>query len=134
MTTYVDPSALVKLYVEEADSADAVALLKADPVVVSSWVSVVEVRRNLARLLTGADLRRAREACERDFDSMALVLAQERTFRAAAEIAEHLGVRSLDALHLASAQLLRLDSLTFCTFDLRQGQAARRLGMRVVGC
>jgi len=134
VTTYVDSSALLKLYVQEADSADAVEIVNADPVLVTSWVTLVEVRRNLARLLEGVALRRAQEVFEHDLDLMAVVNPDERVWRAAAEIAEHLSVRTLDAVHLATAQHLRIPTLTFCTFDLRQGQAARQLGMHVLGC
>jgi hypothetical protein len=134
MTTYVDSSALMKLYVAEADSDDAQRYIDADPVVVTSWLTLVEVRRNLARMLQGAALARARSQCERDLDSMAVVSLDERGWRRAADIGELLGVRSLDALHLAAAQQLQLPDLLFCTFDLRQGQAARQLGLRVVGC
>lgn len=134
MTTYVDTSALLKLYVDEVDSDQAQALLNADPVLVTSWLTLVEVRRNLARLLSGPSLTRAREACERDLDRFALISLDERGWRVAADIGETLMVRSLDALHLASAQQLGIDRLTFCTFDLRQGLAARQLGLHVVGC
>lgn len=133
MTTYVDSSALLKLYVDEADSDDAAAYLAADPVLVTSWLTLVEVRRNLARLLQGSALAHAREQCERDLDSMALVSLDERAWRRAADIAETVGVRSLDALHLATAQMLHIPELVFCTFDLRQAHAARQLGLRVVG-
>lgn len=134
MTTYVDSSALLKLYVAEADSDDAQRIVDADPVLVTAWITLVEVRRNLARLLSGAALVRAREAAERDLDAMAVVGFDERGWRRAADIAEVVGVRSLDALHLAAAQQLQVDGLLFCTFDLRQGQAARQLGLRVIGC
>ncbi len=134
MTTYVDTSALLKLYVDEADSDDAEALLNADPVLVTSWLTLVEVRRNLARLLSGPTLTRAREACERDLDRFALISLDERGWRAAADIGETLMARSLDALHLATAKQLGVGHLTFCTFDLRQGLAARQLGFHVVGC
>ena len=134
MTTYFDSSAMLKLYLDEVDSAEALRIIEADPVRVTSWLTLVEVRRNLARLLSGGSLTRAREACERDLDAMALINLDERGWRRAADIAETLGVRTLDATHLASAQMLRVPDLLFCTFDLRQGQAARQLGMRVVGC
>ncbi|MFM8311249.1 MAG: type II toxin-antitoxin system VapC family toxin [Ilumatobacteraceae bacterium] len=133
MTTYVDSSALLKLYVDEPDSDDVQRILDADPVLVTAWISLVEVRRNLARLLAGASLARAREACERDFDAMALVSLDERGWRRAADIAEVLGVRSLDALHLATAQQLQIPDLIVCTFDLRQAHAARQLGLTVIG-
>lgn len=74
MTTYVDSSALLKRYVDEADSDVADRL-----------------------------------------------------------IGETLGVRSLDAIHLASAQRLQIHAVTFVTFDLRQAQAARSLGFTVRG-
>ena len=134
MTTYVDSSALLKLYVEEADSEVALRLVSADPVLVTSWLTIVEVRRNLARLVSGTGLQQARMQWESDSDRLALINPTERTWRAAAEIAEVLGVRTLDAVHLATAMQLAVEQLTFCTFDLRQGQAARHLGMRVVGC
>jgi uncharacterized protein len=134
MTLYVDSSALLKLYVEEADSGDAQTIIGADPVRVTAWLTLVEVRRNLARLLSGTALTRAREVCERDLDAMALVSLDERGWRRAADIGEVLGVRTLDALHLAAAQRLGIPDLLYCTFDLRQGQAARQLGFRVVGC
>lgn len=133
MTLYVDTSALLKLYVEEADSALAAELVSSDPVLVTSWIAVVETRRNLARLLDGAPLLAATRAFEEDLDAFALVAAGELVCRAAARIGEVLGVRSLDAIHLASAQQLQIRALPFLTFDLRQAQAARSLGLTVLG-
>jgi predicted nucleic acid-binding protein len=46
---------------------------------------------------------------------------------------EQLGVRSLDAIHLACARRLQVPGLAFVTFDLRQAQAARSLGFTVLG-
>ena len=40
--------------------------------------------------------------------------------------------RTLDALHLAAAQRLGGSAVGFVTFDVRQGQAARALGMTVL--
>ena len=59
MSTYVDSSALLKRYVAEADSADADALLQADSELLTARHTIVEVRRNLARLLSGPDLAAA---------------------------------------------------------------------------
>jgi predicted nucleic acid-binding protein len=133
MTTYVDSSALLKNYFEEPRSAVAERLLNSDSVLVTSWLTVVEVRRNLARALSGAELREAKDQFATDLDSMALVAVDEATCRAAAQIGEQLGVRSLDAIHLASAQRLAIPSLPFITFDLRQAQAARSLGFVALG-
>jgi predicted nucleic acid-binding protein len=51
----------------------------------------------------------------------------------AAAIAELTGVRTLDALHLAAAQRVGGAAVPFLTFDVRQAQAARGLGLTVVG-
>ena len=133
MTAYLDSSALLKCYIEEHDSARAEQLVDSDPVRVTSWVTYTEVRRNLARLLDGTARRDAYRQFEVDFDQMAAVIADETICRAAATIGETLGVRSLDAIHLASAQRLLITGLTFITFDLRQAQAARSLGFHVLG-
>lgn len=51
MTLYADSSALLKRYVDEPDSERAVSLLASDDELVTGRHTVVEVRRNLARLL-----------------------------------------------------------------------------------
>ncbi len=133
MTTYVDASALMKRYVDEPDSALAERWLQADTVLVTSWITLVEVRRNLARLLRGASLSAARAQLDRDLELFALMSVDEVVCRAAADVGEVLGVRSLDAIHLASARRLHVTGLVFLTFDLRQAQAARSMGFTVVG-
>ena len=41
-------------------------------------------------------------------------------------------MRTLDAIHLAAAQRVSEPGVSFLTFDLRQAQAARALGLTVV--
>jgi predicted nucleic acid-binding protein len=132
MTTYADSSALLKRYVEEPDSDRAVELLAGDPVLVTGRHTVVEVRRNLARVLSPTDATAARAAFATDLTSFAIVELDAATCEVAATIAEQLGVRTLDALHLGAARRLGT-ALTFLTFDVRQGQAARMLGFSVAG-
>ena len=60
MSAYVDSSALLKRYVEESDSGGADASLVADGALLTARHTIVEVRRNLARLLSGRDLVAAR--------------------------------------------------------------------------
>jgi uncharacterized protein len=132
VSTYVDPSALLKRYVEEADSADADALLRADRALLTARHSIVEVRRNLARLLQGRDLVTARVAFADDLRSFSIIELDEATCESAAMIAETTGVRTLDALHLAAAKRVAEPGVGFLTFDLRQAQAARALGLTVL--
>ncbi len=133
MTTYVDSSALIKRYVNEPDSEYAISLIDADEVLATSWLTVVEIRRSLSKLLQGNDLAKSIHVVHDDIDRMALVLPDATTWLAAAEIGAALNVRSLDAVHLACAQRLRIPSLRFVTFDVRQAVAGRALGFAVVG-
>jgi predicted nucleic acid-binding protein len=132
MTIYVDTSALLKRYVDEADSERAVELLGSDRDVVTGRHTVVEVRRNLARLLSATDAVEARATFTEDLASLSIVELDASTCELAATIAEQTGVRTLDALHLGAARRLGT-ALTFLTFDARQAQAARSLGLAVAG-
>jgi hypothetical protein len=132
VTTYVDSSALLKRYVAEADSAVADDLLAADDTLVTARHTVVEVRRNLARLLAEEDLASARAAFMADLGALSVVELDADTCGMAASIAEASGVRTLDALHLAAAQRVAEPGMRFVTCDLRQAQAARSLGLEVV--
>jgi predicted nucleic acid-binding protein len=132
VSTYVDSSALLKRYVDEPGSADADTLLRADPALLTARHTIVEVRRNLARLLSGRDLVAARLAFANDLRSFSIVELDETACESAAMIAETTGVRTLDALHLAAAQRVSAPGVGFLTFDLRQAQAARALGLTVL--
>ena len=133
MVTYIDSSALVKRYISEPDSKFASSLISADPVLVTSWLTFVEVRKAVSRALEGVDLASALRALTDDFDKMAVVSPDVLTWQAAADIVDALKIRSLDAIHLACAQRLRVKNLRFITFDLRQAIAARSLGFNVEG-
>ncbi len=133
MTLYVDPSAWLKRYIDEPDSERAVAMLDTDDDLVTGRHSIVEMRRNLGRLLEGRALAAARKDFRTDLGAFALVELDAVTCDTAAAIAEHTGSRTLDAIHLACAQRAGGTSLPVLTFDLRQAQAARTLGIPVVG-
>lgn len=133
MSLYVDSSALLKRYVDEPDSGAADSLLGSDPSLVTARHTVVEVRRNLARLLTGPDAVAARQAFADDLTALSLVELDEATCEGAAAIAEVTGVRTLDALHLSAAHRVGGPAVPFLTFDVRQAQAARTLGLTVLG-
>lgn len=132
MTLYVDSSVLLKRYVEESDSERAIELLGSDPELITARHTTVEIRRNLARLLTPAAATVARSYLVTDLESFAIVELDASTCELAATIAEQTGVRTLDALHLGAATRLGT-TLTFVTFDVRQAQAARSLGFAVAG-
>jgi uncharacterized protein len=133
VSLYVDSSALLKRYIDEPDSDAAESLLRSDPLLLTGRHAIVEVRRNLARLLDGRDAAAARAAFLEDVSVFSIIELDHVTCETAAGIAELTGVRTLDALHLAAAQRAGGPAVPFLTYDLRQAQAARGLGFTVVG-
>lgn len=133
MSLYVDSSALLKRYIDEPDSEAAEALLRSDPSLLTARHTIVEIRRNLARLLEETDAAAARSAFTQDLRVFSIIELDEVTCETAAGIAELTGVRTLDSLHLAAAQRVGGSAVPFLTFDLRQAQAARSLGLTVIG-
>jgi predicted nucleic acid-binding protein len=132
VTLYVDSSALLKRYVAEADSDTAERYLLSDTAWVTARHTSVEVRRNLARLLVGSELASAQRYFAKDFARTHVVELDEATCSLAAEIAEVSLLRTLDALHLAALRRLGSD-IPLLSFDIRQAQAARALGISVLG-
>jgi predicted nucleic acid-binding protein len=129
---YVDASALLKRYIDETDSASCEALLLADPQWVTARHTVIEVRRNLQRLLPPRQIDAALADFASDWGRCFVVELDEVTCERAAEIAQSTGTRTLDAMHLAAASRVG-GGLRFLTYDVRQARAARHLGMLVVG-
>ncbi len=132
MTLYVDSSALMKRYLSEQNSEVAVRFIAGDQRRATCHITEVEIRRNLARLLKGEDLIGARRQFQSDLSYFAIINIDSVTCARAASIAEQTQCRSLDALHVAAALLVG-KSTTFLTFDIRQAQAARSVGLEVVG-
>jgi len=124
--TYVDSSAIVKLVVHESESAALARYLRTRRPLVSSALARVEVGR--ACLALGeAVATRAHEIVGR-FD---LVRINERVLTVAGALLP-LEIRSLDAIHLATASLFGPSLRAVITYDTRMEAAARTLGWHVV--
>ena len=123
MLTYLDSSALVKLVVEEAESQALEAMLRA-AVITSSRLSDVEVTRAASRR-GGAVVARARSVIGR----VALIPLDEGIFVQARSV-RPAALRSLDAIHLASALAIREQIEVLITYDGRMAEAAVSLGLR----
>lgn len=124
--TYVDSSAIVKLVAHETESVAVRRYLARRRPLVASALARTEVARALLPLGRGA-LERGEDALRR-FD---VVRVSDRILRAAGAMLP-LELRSLDAIHLATAAQLGADLARFCTYDERLAGAARALGMAVV--
>ena len=132
MSLYVDSSALLKRYVDEPDSGAANALLGSDPNLLTARHTIVEVRRNLARLLDEEAAVAAKAVFVEDIAAFGIIELDEVTCDIAADVAELTGARTLDALHLAAVQRAGGSAVPLVTFDVRQAQAARMLGLTVL--
>ena len=134
---YVDTAIFLKLLIPEPDSGHYARMIDGTEVY-SSELARTEcfaalLRKERERAVDGAGRRRAWKLFEGDIDAgricllpiSAEVLASSRRILEACH--PHVALRSLDALHLASAEHLR--SWPLCTNDLRMREAAKRLGM-----
>ncbi|MGO9190324.1 MAG: type II toxin-antitoxin system VapC family toxin [Streptosporangiaceae bacterium] len=125
--TYLDSSAIVKLAVREAESAALRRYLRRRRrPLVSSSLARTEVLRAL--LPAGDD---AVGAGRKVLTRLDLVRISNRVLDAAATL-RPADVRSLDAIHLATAGQLGEDLGVLVTYDERMAEAAKNLGHRVV--
>jgi predicted nucleic acid-binding protein len=128
---YLDSAAVVKLVRQEACSADLVSWLNAhdDAALVSSALVEVEVPRALRRSAPQA-LIGVPAALGRLFR-----LEIDSTVRATAATFPEPTLRSLDAVHLATAQVLASESgtalIAFVTYDRRLLESAETAGLPV---
>lgn len=123
---YLDSSAVVKLIVAEPESAALRTHLRRRRPLVSSALARTEVLRALLPVGDIA-LSRAHEVLRR----LDLVRINDRVLDAAG-ILQPAQVRSLDAIHLATAQLLGEDLGQVITYDDRMAEAARSLGLKTI--
>ncbi|MEO8682843.1 MAG: type II toxin-antitoxin system VapC family toxin [Vicinamibacterales bacterium] len=124
-SVYLDSSAIVKLIKAEAGSLALVDYLDASMQCSTSAISSVEVVRAL---------RRSRVPLAEIDDAMRgffLIGLDAEISEIAGQAGPHV-VRSLDAIHLASALGIGDESLEFVTYDDRLAAAARDNGLRVV--
>ena len=98
----------------------------------NSALTAIEVRRNLTRILTD-DLEVMRARFVVDLDAFAVIPLDAQVCAEAARIAEKTLCRSLDSIHLAAARRAG-SATTVLTFDQRQAEAARSIGLSVSGC
>ena len=124
--SYLDSSAVVKLVVAEPESAALRVYLRRRRPLVSSALARTEVLR---ALLPAGDraLSRGRDVLRR----LDLVRINDRVLEAAG-IVQPAHVRSLDAIHLITAQLLGDDLGQLVTYDDRMADAATQMGLRTV--
>lgn len=142
MTTYIDSSALVAVYVPERHSPAARKTLRKLPQVPYTQLHELEVANAFALLLgrksiSAVEHRAVRTQVRDDVEAQRLMptaLDWPETFAGACELSEShtptLLTRSLDLLHVAAAHALGCTA--FVSADDRQLAAAKATGLKVV--
>jgi uncharacterized protein len=122
---YADASALVKLVVEEPGSAAMHRWFVESEIALTSRVGIIEtIRASSRRAHDPAHL----EAVLRDLG----VIELDAPIAAVAASLQPARVRTLDAIHIASALAVAPDLDAFVTCDDRMAEAARAVGLPVM--
>ena len=143
MILYLDTGALVKLYAEEEGTETVERAVDEAETVASSVVAYAEARAALARKLregvfSPEEHIEAVEALNEDWETLETPEATQDLVREAGGLAEEHALRGFDAIHLASALLVReayseqTDETTeevvlFLGFDSGLTEAARKV-------
>jgi len=127
---YVDSSAIVKLAVREPETAALEAELFRWPLCATSSITAIEVGRAAARA------REQQRGVLSEADVAALLsttvemVLTDRVRRTASALTPP-ELRTLDAIHVASALVLGTDLAAVVTYDVRMQRAATRHRLRV---
>ena len=136
---YFDTSVLVKRYIKEAGSIATGRLLQRFRFLSSSILPVEAMsalsRRRASGDLAHRDFLAIQSRLRKDRDYWELVEAGEPVLLQAEELVQQTNVRTLDAIHLASAMIFQSESrltIPFITCDTKQRDAAHVLGFTVI--
>lgn len=124
MALYLDSSALVKLVAVEKESDELEAFVEGREIVSSEIARTEVVRAVLRRHVNLA------EAAEDLLADIGLVAVSPMATMAAGWV-RPFSLRSLDALHVATARRLERDLEALVTYDIRMIEAARGAGLPV---
>jgi hypothetical protein len=141
--TYADTSLLFSLYSSDPNSPKADAWRRSSPHPLPfTAFHRLELRNALGlavfqKRLTPLEVQLAWQEVENDLAAGLLVVRGGLWHRVLAEAesfaANHtptIGCRTLDVLHVAAAHLIGVED--FCTFDIRQADLAKKIGMTAV--
>jgi len=127
-TLYLDSSALVKLVLPEGESGALLERLAAWPIRMTSEIARVEVLRAARRAALDPAVGQRAEAV---MAALHLIKIDDEILSRAAML-EPRTLRSLDALHLASALTLGESLGAMAIYDLALATAATALGVAVI--
>ena len=140
MIAYVDTSALVKAYVQEAGTDQVLKHLRSADIAAAHEIAYVEARSTFARLLreehlTPPEFDHLKAEFESDWSKYTIITSDSGLLQRAADMAEAFALRAYDSVHLAAAEYLATgidETVMFLCFDRKLCQAASVLRMHLV--
>ena len=126
MLTYVDSSAFVKLIISESESGALRLFLSGDTTLVVNRIGLIEVARAVRRAVPDGRVDPI------DLGLRTSIRELDEAISKRASDLDSAGLRSLDAIHLATALELRPELDAFVTYDQRLADAARAHRLPVV--
>ncbi len=138
MTVYADTSALMKLLVPEAGTAEMQALARSGEPLFSASIAYVELRAATAAAIRdqriGPSQRNvAVDNLERLWEQISRVPMIDSVLRRAGDLAEQMALRGYDAVHLAALQETGSPvHVIFACWDGELRTAAQQLGYTLI--
>ncbi len=135
MVAYFDSSAIAKLYIQEAESAQVQALWNECAVIAVNVIGYAEThaairRSHLVGRLAEDEYVRVRERFTEEWSEYAQIMVTPQLAVRAAAFVHAFNLRGFDAVHLAAAEELAgltAEPLVFASFDRRLSDAAKTL-------
>lgn len=140
MLLFCDTSALVKLLIDEPDSAQIHQATERAGVIAACRITWAEAMAAMARRqrddpTSAEDIEQARQRLIRLWSSFTIVEVSQQLVEVAGRYADGFALRAYDSVQLAAAHTLHLTSeqpVTFACYDRRLNQAARLLQLEVL--
>ncbi len=132
MILYLDSSAFAKRHApDERDSRGCSELIERFEVWVTSRISAIEVPRALHRSMALPEAVQATRRFDEDLRETNVIAIDADVSTMARDLAIREHVKSLDAIHLASALTFPPAAVSFLTYDRQQARVARALGFQL---
>jgi len=136
---YLDTSALLKRYIQEAGSEEVRKLLEEADEIATGVITRVETASAIARLvrsqaITAEEGKQVWDAFGEDWEILTRLHVTPQSIERAASLAWQYALRGYDALHLASALLWQerlMLPVLLATFDRPLWLAGREAGIQV---
>lgn len=137
MILYMDTSSLVKLYAEEPESSEVAMLVRSSEAAATSMVAYAEARAAFARryrenAFAPDEYDRIKAGFDQDWPDYFILNITRELIRLAGDLAEKHSLRGFDAIHLASAIVLKQECtvpVIFSCFDANLEKAAALEGL-----